>query len=139
MIGFSVNHIIELFNYLISGVNWVDVKVKTTLMGATSAKVYKLNEKVAVEYGAEFISEFFLYALGTALLLYEYGRSVAKDEAKELKLQQQSEKFKSDLDEVKRAAMETTFLMEEQSAQIRALQRQLGSLHTQLGDLKSKS
>ena len=41
-------------------------------------QVYKLNEKLAVEYGSEFISEFFLYAFGTAVLLFEYNRSSRK-------------------------------------------------------------
>ena len=56
----------------------MDVKIKTSLMGAKGSKVYKLNEKVAVEYGAELISELFIYFVGSSILLYEYTRSSAK-------------------------------------------------------------
>lgn len=56
----------------------MDVKVKTTLLGVPKAKVYRLNDKLAVEHGAEFLGEFMIYALGAVIVIYEYNRSLNK-------------------------------------------------------------
>ena len=129
-------------NYFImpvaQGVNWVDVKVKTTLMGAVQAKVHRLNENVAVEYGAEFISETFLYILGATIALYEYSRSVAKEERKEQKIKDDSERMKGELDKLQNLSLESHFLIEEQAAEIRSLHRQISHFHSQLAKI-SKS
>ncbi|KAL5269279.1 hypothetical protein ACHWQZ_G002932 [Mnemiopsis leidyi] len=129
-------------NYIImpvaQGVHWIDVKVKTTLMGASNANVYKLNEKLAVEYGSEFISEFFLYAFGTAIVLFEYNRSSQKDAKKEQKIRENTEKMENEIRKLQNDSLESVFIIEEQGAEIRSLQRQLGSLHTEVESLKER-
>ena len=130
-------------NYFImpvaQGVNWVDVKAKTTLMGAKQAKVYRLNENVAVEYGAEFISETFLYVFGAVIVLYEYSRNVAKEERKEEKIKEETERMKYEIEKLSSESVETTFVMEEQAAEIRSLHRQLSHLHSLLGKISGSN
>jgi len=109
-------------------IHWMDVKVKTTLLGVPQAKVYRLNDKLAVEHGAEFLGEFLIYALGAVIIIYEYTRSVAKDEEKGERIKAEKEQMRSEMDRLYSANLDIQFMLERQDMEMRALQRQIALL-----------
>ena len=62
----------------------LELFVKLRIMGMTGKAEYQpLNEERAVELGSEIIGEFFLYTVAASYIVYEYWRSVKKEQKRE--------------------------------------------------------
>lgn len=59
-------------------VHSTDVKLRMRLLGENRIKVRPLNDKKAVENGANFLLEFFIFLVAGSLILYESYRSRVK-------------------------------------------------------------
>ena len=73
--------------------------VKMRLMGAKGpAQVQPLKEERAIEVGAELIGEAFIFSVAAVFVLYEYNKSVKKEEKKEQARKKDLEDMKALLD-----------------------------------------
>jgi len=96
-----------------------DVKVRMRVLNlgkVSKEKVPKLNEKKAIETGAQLLSEFILVAVASIIVIYEYNRSMQKEEKKQIEIEQE----KSDL---KDRVQDLEFAVEKQSTQLKELTR----------------
>lgn len=64
---------------LAQNLHQVDVKLKIKLLGQKNLKVRPLNENKAIENGASFISESFIFTVAGSLILYESYRQRRKE------------------------------------------------------------
>lgn len=59
-------------------VHKTDIRLRMSLLGEKKIKIRPLNDKKAVENGANFLSEFFIFSVAGSLILYESFRSRKK-------------------------------------------------------------
>ncbi|RLV82803.1 hypothetical protein JA9_003679 [Meyerozyma sp. JA9] len=59
-------------------VHHTDIRLRMSLLGEKKIKIRPLNDKKAVENGANFLSEFFIFSVAGSLILYESNRSRKK-------------------------------------------------------------
>lgn len=59
-------------------VHHTDIRLRMSLLGEKKIKIRPLNDKKAVENGANFLSEFFIFSVAGSLILYESFRSRKK-------------------------------------------------------------
>lgn len=59
-------------------VHSTDLKLRMSLLGEKKIKIRPLNDKKAIENGANFISEFFIFSVAGSLIMYESYRSRKK-------------------------------------------------------------
>ncbi|EMG46206.1 hypothetical protein SBY92_000937 [Candida maltosa Xu316] len=55
-----------------------EIKLRMSLLGETKIRVKPLNDNKAIEQGATFISEFFIFSVAGSLIMYEAYRSRKK-------------------------------------------------------------
>ena len=67
-------------------------------------------------YFFQLLSEFIILSVGAIILIYEYTRQLTKEEAKQATIEREKQELKDQVDEI-------TFVVQEQSAQIRELSR----------------
>jgi len=97
--------------------HWYDVKVRMRVLNLGKVtSVPKLNEKKAIETGAQLLSEIILIGIGSAIVIWEYRRSSAKDEAK-------AEAAEREKEEVRGKITDLEFIVARQSVQIKELTR----------------
>ncbi|XP_037092449.1 putative OPA3-like protein CG13603 isoform X2 [Pollicipes pollicipes] len=105
--------------WCISVYHWCEVRTRMWIMGMErSGAVPKLNETMAIELGGNMIGEGIVFGIAATILVYEYNRSAAKEEAREADQQQRLLELDSRLDDLR-------FTVEEQDAKIRELRRLL--------------
>ncbi|KAI5953510.1 hypothetical protein KGF54_002882 [Candida jiufengensis] len=61
-----------------NGLHKTDVKLRMNLLGEKKIRVRPLNDNKAIEQGATFISEFFIFSVAGSLIFYEAYRSRKK-------------------------------------------------------------
>ena len=86
--------------FFCAALHYLEVFVKMRLMGLSGPAEYQpLREERAVQLGSEIIGEVFLYSVAASFLLYEYYRSVRKDQerddSQDLKLVKIQERLKA--------------------------------------------
>lgn len=59
-------------------VHHTDIRLRMSLLGEKKIKIRPLNDKKAVENGANFLSEFFIFSVAGSLIFYESNRSRKK-------------------------------------------------------------
>lgn len=97
--------------------HWYDVKVRMRVIGLGKVtSVPKLDEKKAIETGAQLLSEAILIVIGSAIVIFEYRRSALKDEAK-------AEALEKEKEDVRNQITNLEFTVERQSVQIKELTR----------------
>merc|ERR1712156_1043513 len=95
----------------------LDVKVRMRILNLGKvSKVKKLDEKKAIDTGAQMLSEFLIYSFGASLLIWEYTRQAAKEEVKKEAMEQEKQ-------DLLNAVSNIEFTVAEQAAQIRELTR----------------
>ncbi|KAF7584507.1 Optic atrophy 3 protein (OPA3) family protein [Clavispora lusitaniae] len=65
-------------------VHSTDVKLRMRLLGENRIKVRPLNDKKAIENGANFLSEFFIFSVAGSLIFYESYRARVKSQNEKL-------------------------------------------------------
>ncbi|XP_043210483.1 putative OPA3-like protein CG13603 isoform X1 [Amphibalanus amphitrite] len=110
--------------------HWCEVKTRLWVLGlGRSGEIPKLNETMAIEIGANMIGEGaallllagIVFAIAATILIYEYNRSAAKEEAREEAQQQRLAELDSRVEDLR-------FTVEEQGAKIRELSQLAGRL-----------
>uniref|UniRef100_T1J5X6 OPA3-like protein n=1 Tax=Strigamia maritima TaxID=126957 RepID=T1J5X6_STRMM len=97
--------------------HWMEVRWKMRMLNfGNPEQVPKLNEQMAIELGAELLSEGILMLVGVACLLAEYYRSSRKEAAKEAEKQRI-------LNELENRLYELEYIVTEQEAQLRQFSR----------------
>merc|ERR1712062_660101 len=97
--------------------HWADVKVRMRILNLGKVtKVPKLDEKKAIDTGAQLLSEFIILSIASGILIWEYRRQSAKDEAKQIELEREKRELRDHVNHI-------TFTVEEQAAQLRELSR----------------
>jgi len=67
-----------------TALHYLELFVKMRLMGVTGPTEYKpLKEERAVELGSELIGEVFLYGVAASYIMYEYYKSVKKEQERD--------------------------------------------------------
>lgn len=82
-------------------VHSTDVKLRMRLLGENKIKVRPLNDKKAVENGANFLLEFFIFLVAGSLILYESYRSRLKTQNEKLTVKNDITDLQDDISEVK--------------------------------------
>ncbi|XP_072031835.1 optic atrophy 3 protein homolog [Amphiura filiformis] len=97
--------------------HFLDVNLRMRSLGLGKAKsVEPLKEEAAVELGANIISEVFLFSVGAGTIAYEYYRQAKKSNTRE-------ENQLQDIDELQLRVEQMGLQLEQQSAELRELQR----------------
>merc|ERR1712141_748000 len=97
--------------------HWYDVKVRMRVLNLGKvSNVPKLDEKKAIETGAQLLSEFILVAVASAIVIYEYNRSAQKEEEKQYKIEQEKREMQDRIQDLE-------FTVEKQSTQLKELTR----------------
>jgi len=100
----------------------VETTIRMKVLGIGRAKkVKQLDEEQAVQLGADMLGEIIIFTVGTAVIAAEYMRQVRKDASKE-------DKQNDRLSIVEGKVQELGLTIEQQSAEIRALNRTITSL-----------
>lgn len=99
-------------------VHSTDVKLRMRLLGENKIKVRPLNDKKAVENGANFLLEFFIFLVAGSLILYESYRSRVKTQNEKLTVKNDISDLQDDIIEVKN-------LVEKLCADLELLQRDI--------------
>lgn len=82
-------------------VHRTDVQLRMRLLGENKIKIRPLNDKKAVENGANFISEAFIFSVAGLLILYESFRSRAKANSEKQTVKSDISVLQEELSEVK--------------------------------------
>jgi len=113
--------------------HWYDVKVRMRVIGLGKVtSVPKLDEKKAIETGAQLLSEAILIAIGSAIVIWEYRRQSIKEEAKALAVEQEKEEVRSQITNLE-------FTVERQSVQIKELTRLTIAIRDDIHKLNSQA
>ena len=108
-----------------------DTRLRLRILGLGKAKEVKpLNEEMAVEQGADLLSEIFLFSVGAGLIAYEYRRREASEEKKE-------NAVTDNIATLQNQVQELGIMLQTQDAQIRELNRMILSSGTKDGAKKS--
>ncbi|RKP29074.1 OPA3-domain-containing protein [Metschnikowia bicuspidata] len=78
-----------------------DVKMRMLLLGENKIKVRPLNDKKAVENGANFLLELFIFLVAGLLILYESYRSRAKANAEKENVKNEISELQEDIIQMK--------------------------------------
>lgn len=82
-------------------VHSTDVKLRMRLLGENKIKVRPLNDKKAVENGANFLLELFIFSVAGSLILYESYRSRLKATNEKLSVRNDILVLQDDMSELK--------------------------------------
>lgn len=82
-------------------VHSTDIKLRMKLLGENKIKIRPLNDKKAVESGANFLLEFFIFLVAGSLILYESNRSRIKSNTEKLNTKNDISELQDDIKEVK--------------------------------------
>ncbi|KAM9913222.1 hypothetical protein OXX69_001812 [Metschnikowia pulcherrima] len=82
-------------------VHSTDIKLRMKLLGENKIKIRPLNDKKAVESGANFLSEFFIFSVAGSLILYESNRSRIKSNNEKLNTKNDISELQDDIKEMK--------------------------------------
>lgn len=82
-------------------VHTTDVTLRMKLLGENKIKVRPLNDKKAVENGANFLLEAFIFLVATSLILYESYRSRVKSQNEKLTVKNDINELQGDLERMK--------------------------------------
>lgn len=97
--------------------HWYDVKIRMRVLNLGKvSSVPKLDEKKAIETGAQLLSEGILVAVAAAIVIYEYNRSTQKEEEKQKQIEQEKTELKDRVQDLE-------FAVEKQSTQLKELTR----------------
>ncbi|XP_043223559.1 putative OPA3-like protein CG13603 [Amphibalanus amphitrite] len=103
--------------------HWCEVRTKMWIMNlGRSGDIPKLNEAMAIDLGANMLGEGVILGIATGVLLYEYNRSAAKEEAREAAQHARLRSLETALDDLR-------FTAEEQDTRLRELTRRLVALN----------
>lgn len=97
-------------------VHSTDVRLRMRLLGENKIKVRPLNDKKAVENGANFLLEFFIFLVAGSLILYESYRSRVKTQNEKLSV-------KNDISDLQDDIIQVKDLVEKLCADLELLQR----------------
>nr|ACO10305.1 OPA3-like protein CG13603 [Caligus rogercresseyi] len=113
--------------------HWYDVKVRMKSLNLGDVKnVPKLNEKNAIDTGAQILSEMIIFGIAAGILLLEMIRQSEKEEAKQ-------EQILEEKDALRRTITNLEFRVEKQSVQIRELTRLSHGIQDQIHKKSLKS
>ncbi|GEQ68449.1 hypothetical protein JCM33374_g2117 [Metschnikowia sp. JCM 33374] len=82
-------------------VHSTDIKLRMKLLGENKIKIRPLNDKKAIESGANFLSEFFIFSVAGSLILYESNRSRIKSNTEKINTKNDISDLQDDIKEVK--------------------------------------
>ena len=112
----------------VTGYHRVDTGFRLRLMGIGKTKEVKpLTEEMAVDLGADMLGEIFIFVTGVGVIAAEYCRQSRKEATHE---SSQDVRLRN----LEETVMDMRFTVEEQSAQIRELNRLVLSLPQKLPD-----
>lgn len=83
-------------------VHSTDVKLRMRLLGENKIKVRPLNDKKAIENGANFLLEFFIFLVAGSLILYESFRSRVKAANEKITVRNDISDLQDEIEEVKK-------------------------------------
>lgn len=95
-------------------VHSTDIKLRMRLLGENKIKIRPLNDKKAVESGANFLLEAFIFLVAGSLILYESYRSRVKANNEKLTV-------KNDISELQDEILQVKALMEKLTTDIELL------------------
>lgn len=118
--------------YLITVYNWCEVRVRMGVKnkGKPDA-VPLLDEKKALELGANLLGESILFTVAAAIILFEHSRQVRDEAAKESQRQEVME-------DVHNKIRHLSTKIEEKDAQLRRLMDMMAELHTSSNVIRKK-
>jgi len=97
--------------------HWYDVKIRMRVLNLGKVtSVPKLDEKKAIETGAQLLSEFILVVIASGIIVIEYTRQSEKDEVKKQAVEQEKAEVRDQITNLE-------FTVAKQSAEIRELTR----------------
>ena len=81
--------------------HWAEVKVKMYIMNlGRPTKVAKLNETMAIDLGANLMSEVIVFGIGGSVLLFEYNRQMKKEQKRKEAACEQEKQFLDDIQQL---------------------------------------
>lgn len=106
--------------------HWADVKIRMRILNLGKIQtVPKLDEKKAIETGAQIFSEFIILFVASSAIFFEYRRSAAKEEAKLAALEMEKQDFQNRVRELELTA-------DRRDAQMRELTRLVITLRDEM-------
>jgi len=112
--------------------HWYDVKVRMRVLNLGKVtSVPKMDDKKAIETGAQLLSEFILIAIGSAIVIWEYNRQSNKEEAKAEAVEKEKAEQKSQITDLE-------FTVARQSVQIKELTRLTIAIRDDIQKLNSQ-
>lgn len=97
--------------------HWYDFKIRMYVLNLGKVtSVPKLDEKKAIETGAQLLSEFLLFCVVAGPLIYEYNRHAVNEEAKNIAIEKEKRAVRDRIEDLE-------FAVEKQSAQLQELTR----------------
>lgn len=87
-------------------VHSTDIKLRMKLLGENKIKIRPLNDKKAIDSGANFLLELFIFLVAGLLILYESNRLRVKANAEKTTVKNDISELQEDILEVKRLVAE---------------------------------
>lgn len=106
--------------------HWTDVKIRMRILHLGKVTtVPKLDEKQAIETGAQMLSEMIIVCVTSSVIIVEYNRQVEKEEAKAVKAEQEKQ-------EMLKKVRELEWTLEAQTREIEQVTRVVRNFHKSL-------
>lgn len=110
--------------------HWMEVNVKMRLLNlGKPSEVSKLNENMAIELGAELLGEAIIFCVAVFSITAEYVRSSRSEKAKVAATEERFQSLENNVEELQ-------FIVEQQNAEIRHLNRVYFALEEKVNKVK---